>query len=311
MKKEHITDAGILREGELALINKLTRRPLTEEEVYAFTVTLCDNDIDRDNERFSDLALYELSTLFLGKTGIFDHSHKAENQTARIFSTEVVETEDKTVDGREYRCLRARAYMLRNEKNAALIEEIDAGIKREVSVGCRLEEKRCSICGESRAIGCVHKAGKRYGKDFCHTILSNATDAYEWSFVAVPAQRKAGVEKSKKEKYKMDKDVLKKLSGGEEIILSRTEAEALSSQISALKTLSAIGEQHLSERRASVAKAFSQALPAADEALINSICEQLTFSQLDGLYRCFEKTSAMPQLTKKENSRKNSGFMIK
>lgn len=29
----------------------------------------------------------------------------------------------------------------------------------------------------------------------CHTILSDITDAYEWSFVAVPAQRNAGVTK--------------------------------------------------------------------------------------------------------------------
>lgn len=40
----------------LEKINKFTRRPLREEEIYAFPVTLCDNDIDRDNERFSDEA---------------------------------------------------------------------------------------------------------------------------------------------------------------------------------------------------------------------------------------------------------------
>ena len=29
----------------------------------------------------------------------------------------------------------------------------------------------------------------------CHVVLSDVTDAYEWSFVAVPAQREAGVTK--------------------------------------------------------------------------------------------------------------------
>ena len=43
-----------IREGELELINKHTRTPLTENDVYAFSVILCDNDIDRDFERFSD-----------------------------------------------------------------------------------------------------------------------------------------------------------------------------------------------------------------------------------------------------------------
>ena len=40
---------------ELKLINAYTRRELSADEVYAFTVVLCDNDVDRDNERFTDL----------------------------------------------------------------------------------------------------------------------------------------------------------------------------------------------------------------------------------------------------------------
>ena len=46
-----------LRDGELDLINKYARRPLKEEEVYAFSLVLCDNEIDRDYERFSDSSL--------------------------------------------------------------------------------------------------------------------------------------------------------------------------------------------------------------------------------------------------------------
>ena len=29
--------------------------------------------------------------------------------------------------------------------------------------------------------------------EVCHVVLNQPTDAYEWSFVAVPAQREAGV----------------------------------------------------------------------------------------------------------------------
>ena len=75
-----------IREGELELINKHTRTPLTENDVYAFSVILCDNDIDRDFERFSDNALDELAKLFDGVTGIADHNPKSSNQTARISS---------------------------------------------------------------------------------------------------------------------------------------------------------------------------------------------------------------------------------
>ena len=39
--------------SELEQINKYTRRELKEDEVYVFPVVLCDNEIDRDGERFS------------------------------------------------------------------------------------------------------------------------------------------------------------------------------------------------------------------------------------------------------------------
>ena len=47
----------------LEKINRFTRRPVTENEIYTFPVNLCDNDIDRDNERFSDNALLAMSKL--------------------------------------------------------------------------------------------------------------------------------------------------------------------------------------------------------------------------------------------------------
>ena len=102
-----------IREGELELINKHTRTPLTENDVYAFSVILCDNDIDRDFERFSDNALDELAKLFDGVTGIADHNPKSSNQTARIFSCKAEFVPDKfTSDGKPYKrsfcpCIRA------------------------------------------------------------------------------------------------------------------------------------------------------------------------------------------------------------
>jgi hypothetical protein len=82
----------------MALINAYSRRTLTKDEVYVFGVVLCDNDIDRDNERFTVESLFELEKLFVGKTGIFDHSPTAKNQTARIFacSAEKPQTEMTT-----------------------------------------------------------------------------------------------------------------------------------------------------------------------------------------------------------------------
>ena len=52
---------------KLQLLNQFTRRELTEEEVYIFDVILCDNEIDRDFEKFSLSALKTLQELFIGK----------------------------------------------------------------------------------------------------------------------------------------------------------------------------------------------------------------------------------------------------
>lgn len=181
----------------LEKINKFTRRELTADEVYCFNVTLCDNEIDRDNEKFSKASLEKLAELYIGKTGIFNHDPKGENQTARIYDAGVVEDPSrKTTDGENYCYLSAKAYMVKTDKNADLIKEIDAGIKKEVSVGCSVAGHTCSVCGKDSTTGvCAHKKGRTYSGRKCYHILNNPTDAYEWSFVAVPAQRNAGVTK--------------------------------------------------------------------------------------------------------------------
>ena len=76
-------------EAELAAVNAFAKTELTAEQVYTFSVVLCDNEIDRDFEKFSVDALHELAELFVGRTGIFDHEWKAGNQTARIYRTSV------------------------------------------------------------------------------------------------------------------------------------------------------------------------------------------------------------------------------
>ena len=182
----------------LTLLNQFTRREHTLDEVYMFDLVLCDNEIDRDGDAFSDAALDALAKCAVGVTGIFDHNPKSGNQTARIFRTEVcTDAEKNTKTGAPYRFLKANAYMVRTDGNADLIREIDAGIKKEVSVSCAVSKQICSICGANR-IGkpCRHLKGKHYGEKLCYHILDGVTDMYEWSFVAVPAQPRAGVTKT-------------------------------------------------------------------------------------------------------------------
>lgn len=182
----------------LPILNTFTRRNHTMEEVYLFDMVLCDNEIDRDGECFSDAALESLQKLFVGVTGIFDHNPQANNQNARIFRTEVVTDESRTTKtGQPYRYLKANAYMVRTSANADLIREIDGGIKKEVSVSCAASKQICSICGTNKLERpCSHVKGRKYGGKVCYCTLDGISDAYEWSFVAIPAQRQAGVTKT-------------------------------------------------------------------------------------------------------------------
>lgn len=194
-KEADIGTGAVLDATELGLIHALSRRELKAEEVYTFCVRLCDNEIDRDGERFPAETLGELARLFVGKSGMFDHQWSARGQTARIYRTELVRESGLTRAGDAYCYLKGYAYMLRSEKNRELIEEIEGGIKKEVSVSCAVERAVCSICGEEfrDREACAHVKGREYEGKLCWVDLVGATDAYEWSFVAVPAQRAAGV----------------------------------------------------------------------------------------------------------------------
>lgn len=142
---------------QLEKINRLTKKAVTAEEVYVFSVRLCDDQVDRDDERFSEACIRELAALFVGKTGIMDHAWSAEKQVARIFDTEVL-----AENGATY--LKGWAYMLRGAETDGLIREIDGGIKKEVSIGCAVKRRMCSICGAEYG-ACEHVKGETYGAE--------------------------------------------------------------------------------------------------------------------------------------------------
>ncbi|MBE7006374.1 MAG: hypothetical protein E7424_04410 [Ruminococcaceae bacterium] len=183
---------------QLEKINRQSRAALTVEQVYCFSVRLCDDRPDRDNERFDTDALPRLAELFIGKTGICDHSWSAKDQVARIFDARTEPEGEATI-------LRAWAYMLRGEHTDPIIANIEAGIHREVSVGCAMAKTRCSVCGADYG-SCEHRKGEVYGGQTCCCVLSEPVDAYEFSFVAVPAQPAAGVMKGFREDGSIQKN---------------------------------------------------------------------------------------------------------
>lgn len=198
-----------LNNDEMSLINKYALEPLTPDEVFAFKIAMCGNEIDRDFEAFPTETLNALSKLFIGKTVLKDHQIKTDNQKARIYATEVVENGGISRTGEKYAQLIAHCYMLKSESNADLISDIRAGIKKEVSVSCAIGSAVCSICGtDNRKTYCKHINGKEYDGKICYFKLLLPQDAYEVSFVAVPAQPDAGVTKSyMDEPYKEEKNI--------------------------------------------------------------------------------------------------------
>ena len=184
-KESQIERTGVPTPAQLEAINAQAKAVLTEDQVYVFSLRLCDDQVDRDFERFDTFALPELAKLFIGKTGLVDHNWSAEMQVARIFAAEVVREE-----GVSY--IKAWAYVRRGGSCDEIIADIEAGIKKEVSVGCAMGMSLCSVCGSEYG-SCGHRKGEYYDGQLCCAILKEPMDAYEFSFVAVPAQPNAGV----------------------------------------------------------------------------------------------------------------------
>ena len=282
---------------ELQQINQYTRRELSEEDVYVFSVVLCDNEIDREFERFSDEALDTLAKLFVGVTGIADHEPKSSNQSARIFACRV-ETPDgqTTTDGRVYRRLCARAYLPRSEKTQGMILALDSGIKKEVSVGCAVKERICSICGEDIA-HCQHIRGQHYGTQLCYATLNEPTDAYEWSFVAVPAQKEAGVIKNFRQMTEhsqggMTMDIEKRLLSGGEQHFTAAEWQTLTETYRTLQQKAADGEIVREKLLKDIAGLSAVILPGLGAETVLKMTANLSVRQLDEIKNAFESKAA-------------------
>lgn len=184
-KATEAVSSGMPTAAQLESINAMAKGKLAAEQLYVFSLRLCDDQIDRDLERFDTAALPVLAKLFIGKTGIVDHCWSSENQVARIFQTQVVREDSVSF-------IKAWAYIRRSTHTDEIIADIEAGIKKEVSVGCAMGRSVCSVCGSDYG-SCGHQKGEYYDGQMCCAILQEPMDAYEFSFVAVPAQRDAGV----------------------------------------------------------------------------------------------------------------------
>jgi len=291
---------GTPSEDDLALIHKWTRRELSADEVYVFRANLCDNEIDRDGERFTRAALETLANLLIGKTGLFDHSNKSCDQVMRVYSARVIDGPARGNSlGEPYAALNARVYMLRGGENEALIRAIDGGIKKEVSISCAVKRVICSVCGKAYGReGCNHRKGELYDGAPCHAVLDEPTDAYEFSFVAVPAQPAAGVTKKKQD--------------------TRCKRQESDAELEELRSLAEDGKVYRAQLLEKTLRAGSIAVPGMKRALLEAMCRSLPTGELQAICGTFESQAAktLPlkgQLIwgmKQDEEKGNEGFRV-
>jgi hypothetical protein len=212
---------------------------------------MADNEQDdRNYMPFNLKALQDLKKIYPGKTMLKDHKRTADNQIARIFDTELIQDANKRTElGELHTELIGKIYMIRTDSNKDLIAEINGGTKKEVSTSTVPEKMICSICGtDNMKDYCRHYPGftydvadatGKYEKKKCKMLLHGAKEAYELSFVAVPAQPRAGAHKS----VGFTKPVAEKET--EPDVITITDPETIKETLKDIKTDSRIIAQRL------------------------------------------------------------------
>ena len=172
------------------------------------------------------------------------------------------------------------------EKYEPLIREIDCGIKKEVSIHCDCRSAVCSVCGaDLYRAPCTHRAGETADGKVCHRILSDVRDVYEWSFVAVPAQREAGVTKTyvSKEETQMQ-DILKSVREAQDTLTLDGDAlRALQSRLDALESDAKSGKAYKAHLTAEALRCGAAAMPGLSGECIERICGGLDAEDLADL----------------------------
>ena len=269
-KETKVASTGVATAAQLEAINAQAKAELTAEQVYVFSVRLCDDQIDRDGERFDTAALPALAKMFVGKTGIVDHKWSSSGQVARIFETQVIQD-----NGVSY--IKAWAYIRRGGNAEEIIADIEAGIKKEISVGCAMGRAICSVCGGEYG-ECGHQKGEHYDGMLCCVILKEPLDAYEFSFVAVPAQREAGV--------------MKGLGEGKRCLKELADEFGAQGEYRALYVQAQLGRQYEKQLQNDVVRLFLTLDLGMEEPVLRSVAQKVSAEELLHLKAALEERVA-------------------
>jgi len=161
-------------------VNKFTLRPLRIDEFAAFTLDLCNNQIDRHFSRFPEEELELINQKVVGASVCESHKTKETLPRGTFFRSRLNRDND-------YLSVRPDAYFPRTAQNADFILNIEAGVYRQTSIGFSFRLPECSTCGRDIRT-CDHVPGKVYGDKLCHFIMRGVIDVFEGSVVTCGSQ---------------------------------------------------------------------------------------------------------------------------
>ena len=145
---------------------------------------------------------------------------------------------------------------------------------------------------------CSHIKGREYNGELCCGELSDPTDAYEFSFVAVPAQRAAGVIKTSIKEKNME-TIKSLLACEKELCLSPREAESLRAYVGELEKKAQYADAYRAELCDTLRQKVASLQIEVDYDTSKSIIEKLDVAELQSLIRALEHKpaqQAVPQL---------------
>lgn len=146
-------------------VNKyLSNSPTSGNDAMLFSFVAADNEIDKDNERFSLKSLKTISSILIGKTGQIGLPNEAKTLARIIESNVRIDPNKRTKSGLVYVYVEAVAYIKKNFATESICNKINNGeIKiTEVSLGVSCNKKHQTFDG---------------------IVITDVADVYEWSLV--------------------------------------------------------------------------------------------------------------------------------
>jgi len=202
---------------EFEYIKPLVSDDTTPEQLYIFSLRMCNNEIDADNDKLSDDFLRQFAEHITNNPIplIKDHTWTADGQIGRVYRAEVLSDGENSL-GEPYTYVLGYAYVA---ADSDIVPRIKLGLLSEVSVGFDGSGYTCSVCGASvksydsqcpngHIFGSIHEDAPVYRN------VNQCLSALECSFVPVPAQDGAEIQsKSKGGERKVKKSEFLKILG--------------------------------------------------------------------------------------------------